>query len=116
MGSLAPHEFVKSKEVNPEFVELPKSDVLDDTFNYMLEAYMDDYIALAIPRSRYKLHHFSKAVMTGIHEVFPSDKGDDEDAISLKKIIKKKVARAIIKNVLVFKFDGNPREGYIMAH
>ena len=38
---LAPHKFVKLAEVNPEFVKLPKSDILDDPFNYMLEVYMD---------------------------------------------------------------------------
>ena len=40
--SLAPHKFVKLTEVNPDFAELPKSDILDDPFNYMLEVYMDD--------------------------------------------------------------------------
>ena len=46
--------------------------------------------------------------MTGIHDVFPPDKYDKEDAIYLKKILKKEAAWAIIKNVLVFKFDRNP--------
>ena len=41
MGLLAPHKSVKLTEVNPEFAELPKSDISDDPFNYMLEVYMD---------------------------------------------------------------------------
>ena len=49
--SLAPHNFIKLTEVNPEFSKLPKIDILDGLFNYMLEVYIDDYIALAIPRS-----------------------------------------------------------------
>ena len=50
---------------------------------------MDDYIALAIPRIQYQLHHVANAIMKGIHYVFPPDKDDKEDAISLKKILKK---------------------------
>ena len=110
VGSLEPHKFVKSKEVNPEFAELPKSDILDNPFSSMLEVYMNDYTDLSIPRRRDQLHHVSNAVMKKIHDVLPPDKDDDEDAISLKKILKKEVAWAIINNVLGFEFDGNPGE------
>ena len=71
VGPLAPHKFVKLTEVNPNFAELPKSDISDNPFNYMLEVYMDDYIALAIPRSQNKLHHVANTIMTWIHDVFP---------------------------------------------
>ena len=76
----------------------------------MLEVYMDDYIGLDIPENRYQLHHVANAIMTGIHDFFPPDKDDKEDAISLKKIIKKEAVCATIKNVLGFEFDGNPGE------
>ena len=42
MGSLAPHKFVKLTELNAEFAELPKVNISDDPFNYMLELYMDN--------------------------------------------------------------------------
>ena len=42
--SLALHKFVKLTELNPEFAELPKVDILDNPFNYMLEVYMDNCI------------------------------------------------------------------------
>ena len=48
--------------------------------------------------------------MTGIHYLFPLDNDDKEDAISLKKILKKEAAWEIIKKVLGFEFDGNPGE------
>ena len=48
--------------------------------------------------------------MTGIHDVSSPNRDDKEDAISLKKILKKEAAWQIIKNVLVFEFDGNPEE------
>ena len=108
MVSSAPHNFVKLTEVNPELADLPKIDISDDSFNYMLELYMEDYIALAIPMSRSQMHHIANAVMTGIHYMFPTDKDNDEDAIYLKKILKKDEAWAVIKNVLGFDFDGNP--------
>ena len=88
MGSLAPHKFVKLTEVNPDFAELPKSDIFDGLFNYMLEVYTDNYIALAIPGSQDQLHHAANAIITGIHDVFPPYKDDKEDEISLKKILK----------------------------
>ena len=110
MGSLALHKFVKFTEVNPEFAELPKIYILDDPFNYILEVYMDDCIALDIPRIQSQLHHVANKVMTEIHDVFPLDKDDDEYDISLKKIKKKDGMWAVIKNVLGFDFDGNPGE------
>ena len=71
---------------------------------------MDDYIALAIPRSQYQLNHVANAIMTWIHDVFSPDKDYKEDSISLKKILKKEAAWSIIKNVLGFEFYGNPGE------
>ena len=49
VGSYAPNKFVKFTEVNQDFAELPKSNILDDPFNYMLEVYMVDNITLATP-------------------------------------------------------------------
>ena len=86
MVSLAPHKFVKLTEVNPDFAELPKSDILDEPFNYMLGLYMDNYIALSIPRSQYQLHNVANSAMTVIHDVLPPEKDDDEYAISHKEI------------------------------
>ena len=89
MGSLTPHKFVKLTEVNSDFAELSKKDTSDEPLNYVLEVYMDDYIALAIPRIQDQLHHVANTIMKGIHDVFPPDKDDKEDAIYLKKILKK---------------------------
>ena len=71
MVSLAPHKFMRLTEVNTDFAELPKSDISEDPFNYILEVYMDNYIALAILRSQDQLHHVAISIMTGIHDVFP---------------------------------------------
>ena len=42
----------------------------------MLEVYMDEYIALAIPRSQDQLHHIANTITTGIHDVLPQYKDD----------------------------------------
>ena len=63
---------------------------------------MDDYIALAIPRSQDQLNHVANDIITGVHDVLPLYKGDKEDAISLNKILKKEATWAIIKNVMGF--------------
>ena len=74
---------------------------------------MDDYIVLAIPNSQDQQHNVANAIMTGIHDMFPLDKDDKEDAISLNKILKREATWATIKNVLGFEFYGNPGENTI---
>ena len=85
MVSLTLHEFVRLTEVNPEFAELPRVDVSDDPFNYMLEVYMDNYILFAIPSIWAQLRHAANGVTRGIHDVFLPDNDNEKDAISLKK-------------------------------
>ena len=114
MGSLAEHKFVELTEVNSDITELKDKDnskeSSKESFNYMLEVYMDDYIVLAIPKIQDQLHHVANAIMAGIHGVFPPDKDDKEYAISLKKILKKEYLWETINNVLGFEFDGNTGE------
>ena len=102
VGSLSPHNFVKLTEVDSDFAELPKTYTSNEPLNYMLELYMDDYITLAIPRIQDQLHHVAKAIMTWIHDMFPPEKDDKEDAISFKKILKKEATWTNIENVLGF--------------
>ena len=78
-----------------------------------MEVHIDDYIELAISKIQDQLQHVANSIMTGIHDLFPLEKYYKEDAISLKKIMKKEAAWEIIKNVLGFEFDGNPGENTI---
>ena len=68
----------------------------------MLEVYIDDYFVLATPKNQDQLHHVANEIITGIHDVFLPDKDYKEDAISLKKILKKEALWETIKNVLGF--------------
>ena len=78
VGSLAEHKFVELTEVNSEIAELKDKDTSKESskesFNYMLEVYMDDYIVLAIPKSQDQLHHVANAIMTGINDIPPQIK------------------------------------------
>ena len=71
---------------------------------------MDNYIALEMGRIRSQLCHVATGVMTGINDAFPPDVKDEDDPISLKKILKQEGALAVVKDVLGFDFDGNPGE------
>ena len=44
---------------------------------------------LAILKVQYQIHHVVNVIMTGTHDMFPPDKYDKEDAISLKNVLKK---------------------------
>ena len=112
--SLSEHKFVELTEVNSEIAELKDKDTSKESskesFNYMLEVYMDDYIVLAIPKIQDQLNRVSNTITTGIHDVFTPDKYDKEYAISLNKILKKDAVWETIKNVLGFEFDVIPGE------
>ena len=56
------------------------------------------------------MRHIANAVLQGIHDVFPPEDIDDDDTISLKKVLKKEGAWAVIKEILGFEFDGNPHK------
>jgi hypothetical protein len=72
----------------------------------MVEVFVDDFVALAIPTSRQHLQHVATAVMSGVHDVFPADAVDKEDPLSLKKLLKDEAKWALVKDVLGFGFDG----------
>ena len=87
VGSLPPHKFESHTEATAEYLALPERSHAT-ALKYLLEVYVDDYISLAIPTARKQLKHLARAVMGGIHEVFPADENDSEDSISLKKMKK----------------------------
>jgi len=78
----------------------------------MLEVYMDDFIGMIQVPSQSKLEHFTRAIMYGIHKVFPAprpmDNGEDEP-ISLKKLKQGDGKWAKSKEILGWFFNGAPR-------
>ena len=83
-GSLQTHKFVKHSTHGEDFETLPKTSE-DKEILYVVEVFVDDCIVVAIPTSQEQLAHVATAVTPGIHDVFPADTVDENDAISVKK-------------------------------
>jgi len=67
----------------------------DDDLNKFarcLESFIDDFCAMAQTLNEEALHHLSSAILTSIHEVFPSPsktgQAPQEDPISITKLLK----------------------------
>ena len=108
VGSLPLHKFTGRTTSGKHFAQLPKTDPSgsDNGFAFMLEVYVGDYIALAVPTSRAKLEHCSDAILRGIHDVFPAADDDSDDPISLKKLHKLEGQWDTVKELLGFEFGG----------
>jgi hypothetical protein len=63
-------------------------------------------MSIVIPTSRKQLEHVATAIMTGIHDVFPTDIVDSNDPISEKKLLKGEGQYSLFKRLLGFEFDG----------
>jgi len=78
----------------------------------LLEVYMDDFIGLMQAPTRTELEHFTRAVLHGIHKVFPppglADNQEDEP-IALKKLRQGDGRWASGKEILGWFFDGASR-------
>ena len=107
LGTLTPHKFLPLTQLNEDINDLPLTSTKD--WKFMLEVYMDDYIGLAIPTSREQLKHYGNSIMYGIHDIFPAAVSDDEDPISLKKLLKAEGSWALVKDILGLTFDGDAK-------
>ena len=56
---------------------------------FIMEVYVDDYISLAIPRSKKNLNLIANTIIHGMHSMFPASTVDNEDHISEKEMKKK---------------------------
>ena len=105
VGSLTDHKFVEHAAQGADYGALPATST-DKRLAYLLEVYVDDYIALAIPTSQEQLRHVANAVMHGVHDVFPPNEDANNDALSFKKLLKLEGMWALVKDILGFTFDG----------
>jgi len=85
------------------------SEEKSDALTTLLDVYMDDFIGLAQAITKEELLHFTRAVLHGIHTVFPPpglmDDPDDEP-ISVKKLRQGDGLWSTQKEILGWLFDG----------
>ena len=106
VGSLENHNFIAHALQGVDYDSFMSDEALTD-LRYMIEVYVDDYISLAIPRTKDDLRHIANAVMTAIHDIFPEDEDKSKDPLSYKKLLKLEGMWALTKDILGFTFDGD---------
>ena len=81
-----------------------------DLLHYLIEVYMDDFIAAARAKSPEELKHISRALLPAIHDVFPEGRhSPDDQPISVKKLNKGEGQWNILKEVLGWLCDGREK-------
>jgi hypothetical protein len=108
VGSMPAHRFLEHTATSKPYAELPlESPAAAPGLKYLVDVYVDDFIGLVIPTSRVQLDHVANSVMCGIHDVFPPDEVEQEDPISLKKLLQGEGSWDVVKDILGFVFDGS---------
>ena len=117
LGSLPEHPL--ENHTLPDSLHLPRpSDLKDDksksaaAFLHMLEVYVDDFVQLAQSTDPAVLRHCSRAVLHGIHSVFPPPAisgHNGEEPVSVKKLLEGEGLWEVRKEILGWIFDGATR-------
>jgi hypothetical protein len=81
----------------------------------MTEINVDDFMSVIIPHSKQQLCHTARATMMGIHDVFPPDDVDENNPISLKKLLKGDGQYSTEKCLLGFDFNGDDKTLWLEA-
>ena len=81
-----------------------------EVLHYLLEVYIDDFIAAARAKSPEELKHISRALLHAIHDVFPENLHSPEDQpVSEKKMDKGEAQWNVVKEVLGWICDGKEK-------
>ena len=88
IGSLLAHP-LEEYLVPPDLWTNDTTDQHSSDFLHLLEVYINNFIHLAQTTNPAQLHHLSRALLHGIHSVFPLPsitRGKEEDPVALKKL------------------------------
>jgi hypothetical protein len=111
VGILPDHKFMKYVTDNDTFHSF--DNIEDGTktcpLNYLLEVFVDNFMAIVIPTTKEKMLHIEKATMQGIHDCFPANDNDDNDPILHNKMKKVESNLSTWKTLLGFEFDGTDK-------
>ena len=92
--------------------KLVKANELEEhrALKYLLEVYVDDFIAAAQARSPEELTHIARALLHAIHDVFPEGLlSPDDQPVSIKKVLKGEARWSVIKEILGWMFNGETK-------
>ena len=103
IGSLPQHKFAHWAGATKTEVRKGSNDT---ALRYVLEVYVDDFIACIIPTTQQQVEHVARGILHGIHDVFPPSEDDSKDPVSAKKLRKGDGTFAPTKCLLGFDFDG----------
>jgi hypothetical protein len=110
IGSLQEHKFTYYTRGDKEASRLPPtSESAKQPLQYGLKVYVDDFMSIVIPTSKAQLDHIKMAIMTGIHDVFPSNIVNSSNPISEKKLKQGEGQYSTLKMLLGFDFDGKQK-------
>ena len=116
-GSLPAHalEPFMLPSVLPSRIGANPQDAMDkdathvEHFLTLLESFVDDFIGVAQTTDEDALRHVSRALLTGIHSIFPPPAitgHDGEESISMKKLLAGDGVWEVRKEILGWLFDG----------
>ncbi len=88
IGTLPTHKFDNHVSGNEATTELPDTPITNKRMRYLIEVYVNDFMAFVIPTTKDDVRHVGRAVMHGIHDVCPANDNNANDPISEKKLIK----------------------------
>jgi hypothetical protein len=108
-GSLPAHPLEEWMESTEDFPNKTNTNVPAMKFARLMEVYIDDFIQAAQTTDPEQLLHLSRAMLHGIHSVFPPPSVTGhvgEDPVSLKKLEQGDGRWATRKEILGWTFDG----------
>jgi hypothetical protein len=97
LGTLKEQKFDALMASDATVAELPETSETQKYMRYLIEVYVDDFMALVIPTSLREVTHVGRAVMHGIHNVFPEHVDDATNPIAKNKLLKGKGQISTIK-------------------
>jgi hypothetical protein len=107
IGTVQEHKFTHYTRGEEEASRLPPtSKSATQQVQYGLKVYVNDFMSVVIPTSKEQLDHFATAIMTGIHDVFPTNIVDSNNPISEKKLKEGEWQYSTLRTLLGFDFDG----------
>jgi hypothetical protein len=105
IGTLPSHKFDDLLSADDAVGELPDTPATNKFMRYLIEVYVDNFMAIVIPTTQHEVTHVGRAVMHGIHDVFLADDNNANDPISKNKLMKGEGAMSTTKTILGFDFN-----------